>query len=101
VAGTGPLADLVEAAPGVRLAGFLQRDELIELLALAELTVVPSRVEPWGVVVNEALACGCPVVVSEAVGAGRDLVEDGVDGRFFPAGDVRALADALTAPRPD
>lgn len=100
VAGTGPLEDRLAAEPGVRLLGFQPMERLIELYALAELTAVPSRFEPWGVVVNEALACGCPVVVSEAVGAAVDLVRDGHDGRVVPLGDAAALADALSSPLP-
>jgi glycosyltransferase involved in cell wall biosynthesis len=103
LAGTGPLEHEVAGEPKLRLLGFQQVDRLIELYALAAATVLPSRVEPWGVVVNEALACGCPVIVSDAVGAARDLVRDGVEGRIFRAGDVRGLAAALLEdlPRPD
>jgi glycosyltransferase involved in cell wall biosynthesis len=103
VAGTGPLEKRLRAEPGVRVLGFQPRERLIELYALAELTAVPSRFEPWGVVINEALACGSPVVASDAVGAAVDLVRDGRDGRVFAAGDTAALADALaSAPaRPD
>lgn len=99
-AGDGPLLDEVVGAPGVRHVGFQQRDELIELFALAETTVVPSLSEPWGVVVNDALASGCPVIVSDAVGAAEDLVRDGVNGRVYPAGDVAALAAVLRMPPP-
>jgi glycosyltransferase involved in cell wall biosynthesis len=100
VAGDGPLEDDLATVEKVHLVGFQQRQELIELLALADATVVPSRSESWGVVVNEALACGCPVIVSDAVGAADDLVRDGVNGTIFPAGDVDALAAALCAPPP-
>ena len=100
VAGDGPLAPEVAAADGVLHVGFQQREALVELFALAEATVVPSLSEPWGVVVNETLACGTPVIVSDAVGAVEDLVRDGVDGRVYPAGDVRALAEALRVPPP-
>lgn len=100
VAGEGPLAPDLEREPGTRLVGFQPQASLIELYALAAATVVPSRTEPWGVVVNEALACGSPVVVSDAVGAAEDLVVDGVNGRVFPAGDARALADAMRLPPP-
>jgi glycosyltransferase involved in cell wall biosynthesis len=100
VAGDGPLAGDLAAVEKVRLVGFQQQQELIELLALADATIVPSRSESWGVVVNEALACGCPVIVSDAVGAAADLVRDGVNGRVFPAGDVAALTEALKAPPP-
>ncbi len=100
VAGTGPLESTLHRASGVRAVGFRGRDQLIDLYALAERCVVPSLDEPWGVVVNEALACGCPVIASDAVGAARDLVRDGIDGRVVPAGDVTALASALAEPRP-
>jgi glycosyltransferase involved in cell wall biosynthesis len=95
VAGEGPLRDVVEAAPNVRLLGFQDTPRLIELYALASSLVVPSRDEPWGVVVNEALACGTPVIASDAVGAAEDLIRDGIDGRVFEAGDIRALSAAL------
>ena len=81
-------------------SAFVQPDQLIELYSLADWTVVPSHREPWGVVVNEALACGSPVIVSDRVGAGADLVVDGVNGRIVPAGDAAALAEALAGPRP-
>jgi glycosyltransferase involved in cell wall biosynthesis len=100
VAGAGPLDHLAQGAEGVRALGFRSSRELIELYALAEACVVPSRAETWGVVVNEALACGCPVVATDAVGAAVDLVRDGVDGWVVPAGDVDALARALSEPQP-
>ena len=100
-AGDGPLVDEVVGAPGVRHVGFQQRDDLIELFALAERTVVPSLSEPWGVVVNDALASGCPVIASDAVGAAEDLVRDGINGRVYPAGDISALAAVLRMRPPD
>ncbi len=98
VAGDGPLAPEVADAAGAVHVGFQQRERLIELFALAEATVVPSLSEPWGVVVNESLACGTPVIASDAVGALEDLIRDGVDGLTYPAGDVHALAGALRHP---
>lgn len=100
VAGAGPLEELVRACRGVTYLGFKRPEELVELYALADWCIVPSRDEPWGVVVNEALACGCPVIASDAVGAAVDLVRDGLDGRIVAAGDAAALAEALRAPRP-
>ena len=100
VAGEGPLANELAHESGVRLLGFRSTDELITLMARAELTIIPSRNEPWGVVVNEALASGSPVVVSDKVGAAEDLVVDGVNGRVFASGDVGALAHALKQPPP-
>jgi glycosyltransferase involved in cell wall biosynthesis len=100
VAGTGPLEGLLRGRARVHAVGFRPTAELIELYALADRCVVPSLDEPWGVVVNEALACGCPVLASDAVGAAVDLVRDGADGWVVPAGDVAALASALVAERP-
>jgi glycosyltransferase involved in cell wall biosynthesis len=100
VAGEGRLEGDVWAAEGTTHLGFVQPESLIELYALAEWTVVPSRREPWGVVVNEALACGSPVIVTEHVGAAADLVADGVNGRVVPAASPEALAAALAGPRP-
>jgi glycosyltransferase involved in cell wall biosynthesis len=100
VAGEGPLADEVAAAPNVTHLGFQPTERIIQLYALADRAVVPSRAETWGVSVNEALACGCPVVATDAVGAAHDLIEDSVNGYVVPAYDVPALAAALVAPRP-
>jgi glycosyltransferase involved in cell wall biosynthesis len=57
--------------------------------------VLPSEYEPFGVVVNEAMLCGCAAVVSDRVGAGRDLVRGGENGFIFPCGDRNALAAIL------
>jgi glycosyltransferase involved in cell wall biosynthesis len=95
VAGTGPLAGEIEHEPGVTLLGFQQQRDLIELMALADLTIVPSRFEPWGVVVNEALAAGSPVIVTDQVGAAADLVVDGENGRIVPTRNPSALAETL------
>lgn len=81
---------------GVRFAGFRNQTELPAFFALADLFVLPSRHEPWGLILNEAMAAGCPVVVSSEVGAAADLVTDGVEGFVFPAGETAALAAALT-----
>jgi glycosyltransferase involved in cell wall biosynthesis len=100
VAGSGPLERDVQDAPGVVHAGFLRPERLVELFALAEWTVVPSHREPWGVVVNESLASGCPVIVTERVGAAADLVIEGVNGRIVPPRAPAALAAALAGPQP-
>jgi glycosyltransferase involved in cell wall biosynthesis len=57
--------------------------------------VLPSEHEPWGLVVNEAMNAGKPVIVSDRVGAGPNLVEDGVNGFVYPTRDGAALADRL------
>ena len=62
---------------------------------MADVLVLPSSFEPWGLVLNEAMCGGLPVVASDKVGAAADLVRDGVNGFVYPAGNVGALADRL------
>jgi len=59
--------------------------------------VLPSSYEPFAVVVNEAMCCGCPVIVSDQVGAAADLVAPLRAEFVFPAGNVTALAQILRA----
>ena len=61
---------------------------------LADVFVLPSEREPWGLAVNEAMACGTSVVVSDQVGCGTDLLDDSC-GRIFPAGDRDTLAQCI------
>lgn len=80
---------------GVRFAGFRNQSELPAFFAAAQVFVLPSRHEPWGLIVNEAMACGRPAVVSDDVGAHVDLITNGVEGFVYPTGDIDALAHAL------
>jgi len=77
----------------VRCLGFINQAELPSWYAIGDILALPSGRDPWGLVVNEGMACGLIPVVSDAVGCGPDLVE-GL-GEVFPVGDVGALADAL------
>lgn len=79
----------------VRFAGFRNQSELPRFFHLADVFVLPSRHEPWGLIVNEAMAAGCPVIVSTDVGSHADLVTDGIEGCVFPVGNIAALTDAL------
>ncbi len=81
----------------VRFLGFRNQTELPGLFALSDVFVLPSRHEPWGLIVNEAMASGCAVIASSDVGAAPDLITGGVEGFTFPVGDVPALAEALAA----
>jgi 1,2-diacylglycerol 3-alpha-glucosyltransferase len=80
----------------VRLPGFVQYDELPAYYALAGAFVHPSMIEPWGLVVNEALASGLPVLVSNRCGCVPELVQDGVNGFNFDPLDVNALAQRMS-----
>ncbi|MCX6840495.1 MAG: glycosyltransferase family 4 protein [Verrucomicrobia bacterium] len=85
-----------EAAPGrVKFLGFRNQSELPALYDLCDVFVLPSVFEPWGLVVNEVMNAGKPVIVSDQVGSGPDLVTEGENGSVFPAGDAAALTSAL------
>ena len=75
--------------------GFCNQSALPSIYAAIDTLVLPSESETWGLVVNEAMACGKPVVVSTAVGCTPDLVLEGRTGHAFRVGDVRALAGYL------
>jgi glycosyltransferase involved in cell wall biosynthesis len=79
----------------VTFAGPRDRDEVVGFYAEADVFVLPSQSEPWGMVLNEAAAAGLPLVATEQAGASHDLIEDGVNGFRVPAGDVDALREAL------
>jgi len=79
----------------VRFLGFQGQSTLGSLLALADVFVLPSVHEPWGLVVNEAMSAGCALVLSDQVGCAADLVKPGENGLTYPAGDIDALAAAL------
>jgi glycosyltransferase involved in cell wall biosynthesis len=82
--------------PGcVRFCGFVHREELAELYALAEALVFPTHSDPWGLVVNEAMACGLPIIASEVAGCVRDLVENAENGFVVSPGNVGELVRAM------
>jgi len=103
IAGDGPLrkkiqqkADQLRKVAGrtcVTFAGFLNQTEIPKAYAVADCLVLPSDAgETWGLVVNEAMSCGLPAIVSDQVGCGPDLIDSGVTGDLFPMGDVQRLA---------
>ena len=93
-----------QARAKVIYQGFQPPECLPEFFAKGHVFVLPSRHDGWGVVVNQALAAGLPIITSDAVGAGVDLVADGVNGICIKANDVDALyraMDALASGRAD
>jgi glycosyltransferase involved in cell wall biosynthesis len=82
-------------ADRLRFLGFVNQSQLPSVYCSADIFVLPSLFEPFGLVVNEAMLCGLPVVVSDRVGAKFDLVRPGENGYVFPAGNVEALAAVL------
>lgn len=79
----------------IRFCGFRNQSELPAFFDLATVFVLPSRHEPWGLIVNEVMNAARAVIVSDDCGCQPDLITDGVEGCVFPAGDVDALASAL------
>ena len=77
------------------LAGDWAWERIVEVYAAADVFALLSEREPWAVVVNEAAACGLPLVLSDQVGAAHDLLRDGVNGTLVAAGHVAAAARAL------
>jgi glycosyltransferase involved in cell wall biosynthesis len=99
-AGDGPYRrQLEEQAAGVsgmiRFAGFAQRDQLASYYALAEMLILPTYSDPWGLVVNEAMACGLPVIVSRVAGCAADLVREHWNGLLVSSGDIESLKTAM------
>jgi glycosyltransferase involved in cell wall biosynthesis len=84
-----------ETRARITYAGFQPPETLPRFFAQADVFVLPSRYEGWGVVVNQALGAGLPVIYSDAVGAGYDLVEDEINGLKFENGNIDALADKM------
>lgn len=101
VVGTGELLPaakqlVLERELPVTFAGFLNQSEIVRAYVAADCLVLPSDAgETWGLVVNEAMACGLPAIVSDRVGCGPDLVEQGVTGELFTFGDTAALAERM------
>ena len=86
---------LATGLAGIRFCGFRNQSELPRYFDLASVFVLPARHEPWGLIVNEVMNAGCPVIVSDDIGCQPDLVRDGVEGAVFPVGDVAGLEAAL------
>jgi glycosyltransferase involved in cell wall biosynthesis len=98
VIGDGDQRDDVEGAartiPGIRWLGFVNQQEIARWYGVADVFVLPSEREPWGLAVNEAMAAGAVPVVTSDVGCAPDLVAGGA-GHVVPVGDVEALEAAV------
>jgi glycosyltransferase involved in cell wall biosynthesis len=82
--------------PGaVRFAGFVQKENLVPYYALADAVILPTHSDTWGFVVNEAMACACPIIVSAVAGCVPDLVEEDWNGKIIPAHDVGQITSAM------
>jgi hypothetical protein len=99
LAGDGPLRSLLEREakgdPRIRFLGYADEGSLPDLYRQADVLVVPSLFEPWGLVVHEGLTYGLPVIATDQVAAADDLIDSGVNGYVVPAGSDEALASAM------
>ncbi len=97
--GTGPAFNHIRNSfalvPGVHLTGPKFGDDLCAYYSLADVLVVPSRSDPWGLVVNEGMASGLPVIVSRGCGCATTLVREGENGWTFAAGDTERLGSLM------
>lgn len=93
------MAAIREAAggdPRVVCTGWLKNPTIIaQVMAISTAMILPSAHEPWGAVVNEAMAAGSPVISSDQVGAATELIEDGVNGFLIPVGDIEGYRRAM------
>jgi glycosyltransferase involved in cell wall biosynthesis len=101
IVGDGNLRDelpklcIKENISDVLFAGRKTREELVKSYGIADVFCLPSLAEAWGLVINEAMAAGLPVVATRMVGATPDLVKDGLNGYVVADGDEVELFNAL------
>jgi len=100
--GSGPLqqelettAQVLGISEQIRFLGFVNQSQLPSVYTSADLFVFPSEYEPFGVVVNEAMLCGCPVIASNRIGAKYDLIREGETGFIYPWGEIDTLTKIL------
>jgi glycosyltransferase involved in cell wall biosynthesis len=96
VAGAGQVRPELDRHEGVAHRGFVQPAQLSDWMKTIGCLVVPSRFEPWGVVLSEAATTGLPIIATDACGAVPHLVHDFANGRIAHAGDVRSIAGCMT-----
>ncbi len=93
--GNGPMQSLLDNHPGVVVEPFLSQPKLVELALRAGAFVLPSRYEPWGVVVHEFAAAGMPLILSGRVGARLQFLIDGYNGYTIPGDTAEGLAATM------
>jgi glycosyltransferase involved in cell wall biosynthesis len=79
----------------IHMLGFRNQSELPRYFDLCDAFILPSIHEPWGLIVNEVMNAGRPVIVTDQVGCQPDLIVDGLNGFVFPAQDIEALTSIL------
>ena len=84
-------------AKNVHFAGFTKKDRLALYYRAADLFVLPTQTDVWGLVINEAMACGLPIITTDWCVAGLELVKDGINGYLIPKDDQQALDEKIRA----
>lgn len=82
--------------PDVHFLGFRNQSELPGIYSVADVFVLPSQDEPWGLIINEVMCAGLPVIASSEIGAVADLVRHGENGFTYDAGNIAALTEHLS-----
>ncbi|MEM8901349.1 MAG: glycosyltransferase family 4 protein, partial [Bacteroidota bacterium] len=95
LAGTGPLQEKASKMNGVKCLGFVQPEQLPEVLRNCGAAILPSKREPWGVVLHEYVASGLAVIVSDSCGASEYFLRIGYNGLSFEAGNISSLTQAM------
>ena len=101
IVGSGPLEDGLKTYVAeqqleeVYFCGFQNQTAIPYFFRTADIFVLPSENEPWGLIINEAMNAGLPIIAAEEIGATADLIESGRNGFTYPAGDVPQLAHHL------
>lgn len=99
--GDGPIRDNIEKKikeMGIRnisILGFQKRDSIFNYYVISDALVLPSKSETWGIVVNEAMCYGLPIIASDKVGAAVDLIKEGLNGFVFKTGDYMDLFNKM------
>ena len=94
--GTGEMYDAKREAEGIKHFGFVQPKNLEEYIKETSVFVLPSRYEPWGVVVQEYAAAGYPLICTDKVGAASAFLKDGVNGVLTKSNSVESLKNAFS-----
>ena len=102
IVGGEPTAEYLKMCEDLKLTnvhfvGFMKKERLLEVYRAADLFVLPTREDIWGLVINEAMAYALPVITTDRCVAGLELIDEGVSGYIVPVEDADALAEKLDA----
>jgi len=93
--GTGEMYENRLEIPGLVHKGFIQPDELKEIMTTTSVFILPSKFEPWGVALHEFAAAGFPLICTSEVGASSAFLNEGENGWYIKSGDVNSIYDTF------